>query len=261
MYLSASHIDVKRNQDYADFADNDDYQALILCDGIGEFDDSGKFSNLVVNQCIEKHYSTIKELLLDNEILGIKDKTIEGGTTILFARCEKNNDLLKIEYLGNGGIIHFSGDFATNQNTELPYRYAEIMLPHVSPDGALRRHFSHNSGKAELEICDISLKLNHPCGDIIVFFTDGISSLEDKVILQDSEGRFWRNESPTIQNILSELNLFLNANKSNEFQEALNQFAKFVLNKLKNNNLLEDDASLGIIITKEVIDYYNSLPA
>ena len=42
MYFSAKHIDVKLNQDYADFSIDENRSALVLCDGIGEFAESGR---------------------------------------------------------------------------------------------------------------------------------------------------------------------------------------------------------------------------
>ena len=77
------------------------------------------------------------------------------------------------------------------------------------------------------------------------------------MILKDNENRFWRNENPAIQLILKELNLFLLSNsKEDVFKDQLIEFNMSILKKLKNENYLEDDASLGIIITEKVLNYY-----
>ena len=131
------------------------------------------------------------------------------------------------------------------------------MIPHISPSGALTKHISHNSEKVELATSTIELNLNYITGDVILLFSDGISSLEDKVILKDNENRFWRNENPAIQLILSELNLLLKTNISpSTFQDELIGFNQTILEKLKAENYLEDDASLGIIITENVLNHY-----
>ena len=149
-------------------------------------------------------------------------------------------------------------DFSTNLNSDEPYRYGELMIPHISPNGALTKHLSHNSGKIERASSTIELNLNYITGDILLLFSDGISSLEDKVILRDSESRFWRNENPAIQLILMELDLFLKENsKQDSFQDTLPVFNQTILEKLKAENYLEDDASLGIIITDNVLVHYN----
>ena len=101
------------------------------------------------------------------------------------------------------------------------------------------------------------MNLNYFTGDIILLFSDGISSLEDKVILKDNENRFWRNENPAIQLILKELDLFLISNNNQAtFQEGIIEFNQVILEKLKTENYLEDDASLGIIITENVLNHY-----
>jgi hypothetical protein len=254
MYFSAKHIDIKLKQDYADFNDN----SLIICDGIGEFTDSGKVAKLVVNQFIGKGYSKLSHLIADNEFMKFKKDNIIGGTTFISAVKQNNLDKIQLEYLGNGGIIHLHGDFSTNMNSEEPYRYGEIMIPHISPNGALTKHISHNSEKIELSSSRIELNLNYISGNIILLFSDGISSLEDKVILKDNEGRFWRNENPAIQLILKNLDLLLKSNiKSDIFQEKLIEFNQEILEKLKSENYLEDDASLGIIITENVLNHYS----
>lgn len=85
MYFSAKHIDVKLNQDYADFNDN----SLIICDGIGEFKDSEKVAKLVVEQFIGKEYSKLSDLIADNELVKFKNENIIGGTTFISAVKKK----------------------------------------------------------------------------------------------------------------------------------------------------------------------------
>lgn len=257
MYFSVNYIDVKLNQDYADFLIEENSKSLVLCDGIGEFSDSGKVSKVVVDQFIGKHYFKLAELIADEEYIKLKTNKIIGGTTFISAINKNNSDRIQIEYLGNGGIIHFHGDFSSNVNSEEPYRYGEMMIPHISPSGALTKHISHNSKKVELASSTIELNLNYTEGDIVLLFSDGISSLEDKVILKDNENRYWRNENPAIQLILKELDLFLKFNNSQEtFQENMIGFNQQILEKLKTENYLEDDASLGIIISENVLNHY-----
>lgn len=256
MYLSASYIDVKKHQDYADFSDDPDYKVIIICDGIGEFEDSRVISEFTVDHYIKNNYSRLEQLILDGELEQKKKSGLKAGTTIIQAQIPKNSKKVKIEYLGNGGIIHLPGDFHTLPNSDFPYRYNEIMMPHIAPNGALTKHISHHSTKKELVPGEMELKLNHPTGDILLFFTDGISALEDKVILRDDMGRYWRNESDIVQFILMELDNFLKSNfKLDAFQEALVQFNHSVLEKLKEANFLEDDASLGIIVTEDTLNH------
>lgn len=253
MYFSAKHIDIKLNQDCADFNDN----SLIICDGIGEFADSGKVAKLVVDQFIGKDYSKLSDLIADNELVKLKKNNIIGGTTYISAVRKNSLDKIQIEYLGNGGIIHLHGDFSTNVNSDEPYRYGDLMIPHISPNGSLTKHISHNAEKIELSSSTIELNLNYITGDILLLFSDGISSLEDKVILKDNENRYWRNENSAIQLILRKLDQLLKLHNNQEnFQEQIIEFNQEILEKLKTESYLEDDASLGIIITENVLKYY-----
>lgn len=259
MYNSAQHIDVKLNQDYSEFIFEENYKAIILCDGIGEFANSGIVSKKVSEVMIEKKYEYLNQLFCDAEILEMKDKVTEGGTTILFARNNGNDDL-NIEFVGNGGCIQLNGAFAKNQNNLITYRYNHLINPHINAEGALTRHLSHKSSKTELKSGKLKIELNNDLGDIIIFFTDGITSLEENVIIEDNEGRFWRNESNAIQFILNDLHNFLvQHNNSDIFQDELISFNKNVLKSLKENNFLEDDASLALIVTENTLNYYKTL--
>ena len=259
MYISAAHIDVKKHQDYADFSVELNHKVIVICDGIGEFERSREIAEFTVNQFIEKNYRSLNEFIYDSELQEIKNTGLKAGTTFIKALISNNSDKVKIEYLGDGGIIHLPGDFYNLPNSDFPYKYNEIMLPHNSPNGELNRHLSHKSTKENLKSGELELKLNHPAGDILLLFSDGISSLEERVILRDDHGRYWRNEPETIQFILNELGQLLNSpTNMEEFQEILPKFNTSLLKKLKQNNMLEDDASLGIIITEEVLENFKS---
>jgi hypothetical protein len=256
MFISASHINIKLKQDFSNFLTTEDLNSLILCDGIGEFENSNKFSETVSEIMIESGYKNINELLNNDKIISLKESNIEGGTTILFATTNNKNEIT-IEYLGNGGCIQLSGSFSKNQNNLLPYRYNNLINPHITYDGALSRHLSHNSNITEHNSGKLKLSLNNICGDILIFFTDGISSLEENVIIKDNEGRFWRNEPVSLQFVLKKLNEFLIQNRNNEdFQDCLIKFNQKILEELKKNDLLEDDASIAFLITEEVLKYY-----
>jgi hypothetical protein len=256
MYISANHINVKLNQDCSSYLITDDLKSLILCDGIGEFRNSSKFSEAVCEIMIKSAYKDIDELLNNDKIIKLKESKIEGGTTVLFANTTNNTDLT-IEYLGNGGCIQLSGSFAKNQNNLAPYRYNNLINPHISFNGSLTRHLSHNSNNNEHKRGKLILTLNNINGDILIFFTDGINSLEENIIINDNEGRYWRNESVSLQLIIEKLNEFLiTERESHDFQKSLQKFNINILEELKIKEILEDDAAIAIVITEDVLKYY-----
>lgn len=263
MFFSAKHIGIKLDQDYADFREDSKLQSLVICDGIGEFSDSGIVAKKIADKFLSMENPSLTTVLHDKELLELKNsESLLGGTTFISLVHSIKTNRVKIEYLGNGGIIHVYGDFNQNSISGIPYRYVHLMNPHVSQSGALTKHISTNSGKKELTPTHIELSLNYHFGDILILFSDGISSLENNIILKDEENRYWRNENNIIQEILFQLDLFL-TNRIHVDMAALKEeligFNYEVLNNLKKSNLLEDDASLGIVFTSPVIDYYKKL--
>lgn len=260
MYISSAFIDVKLNQDYSEYYITKKSSGLIICDGIGEFVGSRVVAELVVKYFLGKVNIFGKKLQITINHLAKKVKLldIKGGTTFIRAIIS-NNSRVDISYLGNGGIIRFAGDFATNPVSSVPYRYSELMFPDITPSGELNKHISHISGNKELNLNNINLNLNNVNGDILLFYSDGISSLENNVIVEDENNNLWRNESLIVQYIIKRLHEFLKDLGDGNFQELLTGFNKDILEDLKKNNYLEDDASLGIIITEKVLEYYKGL--
>jgi hypothetical protein len=256
MYISASHINVKLKQDYADFIFSEDLKMLVLCDGIGEFPLSHFASKRVCEVMIDKGYDDIDLVLYDADIKKLASLSGKAGTTIIFAKVKTESELL-IQYLGNGGCIHFDGTFAkTNENLPI-YRYNQLISPHVNQDGVLVKHLSNDGGGIERKRTKLTYSINSVFGDVFLFFTDGINSNENNIIIKDDEGRYWRNESASLIYILEKLDLFLIQNSGVEnFQEALVDFNIDILQQIHELEMLDDDASLGIVISQQALNYY-----
>lgn len=255
MYFTARHEDVKLGQDATGFVNDEGRGALIICDGIGEFADSDVAAKTLVNAFQRSPFSSIAQILGDKEVVLKKRQGLVGGSTLLLAR-QKSIDCVRLEFLGNGGAIHLTGDFAESREFDVPYRYSNILNPHVKANRSLYKHVSHHSARLELRPSFFELNLNSASGDIILVFSDGISSLEERVIIKDDEGRYWRHESSSVQFIISRLHNFLIDQGNSDFQTQLLEFNQDVIRELKKKGELEDDASLGIIITTQVLDYY-----
>ena len=260
MYFSARHIDIKLKQDVSLSVTKDNKSALVICDGIGEFEDSGEAAKITV-ECFNDVIFT-ENYSVENIVRRAKDEIVSTGQkmgTTFICAIQNDENSIGINYLGNGGVIHMHGDFANHLYTNHPYRFAHLMLPHITPQGALSRHISHFSGEQELCLSKFETTLNHPLGDILFLFSDGITSLEEMAIIKDGNNRYWRSENDAIQFILTEFDNFLQE-FSNDFSAyLLDNFLNETLHKLKINNQLEDDASLGIVMTQNVVNYYSKL--
>ena len=202
----------------------------------------------------------ISELLLQTHEDIKSDKT-NGGTTLIYSIVK--GDIITISYLGNGAIIQTTGDFAklpkNFEEINHAYRFVNLMLPHVDEHGTLTRHISLNSNQEELKPDIITLQSERPEGLVYIFATDGISTLEEQVIISDQQGRKWRNESSSIVSILNRLDLFLKENSKIFNSELLKIFIEDTLEEFKLAKNLEDDASLGLIVSENVINYYKTL--
>jgi len=254
--LAAKNIGVKMGQDRVWVSEN----KILLCDGIGSFGGSGEAADVVIGclQFAENKVELISHInSAHNEIL---DKEIFGGTTMLSAIVTEDHLKVMLAYLGNGSIYHFTGDLFDKPETFTEsnkiHRYVNYLLPHVDKDGALLKHISNCSTAQELVPTFLELSLNGLEGDVIFMFTDGISSLEDDIVISDDQSRIWRNQSENVNSILNHWDLWMKANYSDINKEKLDKFLEDQLAWLKENKKLEDDASIGLIMTKRVIEYY-----
>jgi hypothetical protein len=250
---SAYTIAIKKNQDRSFFDD----QSIIICDGIGEFPDSALASELIIEEMIlwDGERNTLHGLISRAQKLLIDEK-IDGGSTLIISKIkEEANSNLRIAYLGNGGVIHMHGDFGFEPNSI--FRFSNIMVPHVDKNGTLIRHLCRQSIPNDLQPTFIDISLTAPFGDIVLFFTDGIISLEEEQIIVDDSGRIWRNQSEAVSFILNELHGWLRQNRKEFSNERLLAFNHKVLEDLKVKGKLEDDSTMGIIITDDVLKFYN----
>lgn len=265
MYAAAGHIGVKQDQDRSAAMSSDQYLLVLLCDGIGEFKGSGRVAELVVRAIEEEKPESRDGMMAAIRTVqeDIKREGIEGGTTLI---CAYRNHAwpdgeVVIQHLGNGAVMHLAGDFSDPGPGQFPYRYRHVVLPHVDPQGVLVRHVSHRSMAPELDLSETRLRLNSPQGDILLFVTDGIATLEEEMIVRNEEGSFWRYEFGALQLLLERLGRFMQEPQEHEgFSKRLGEFVHDALARMKDDGLLEDDASLGIIVTDAVLQYHRKRP-
>lgn len=262
IYLSAQYIAIKKDQDRTAFRSN----KMIICDGIGEFADSAKAAEITIDNLLIAEKKNEISALIEKSASDIKVESITGGTTLIAAFidiAEGIPPLVQLAYIGNGSIFHLHGNFnelpSSYNSSNIPYRFSNIMIPHIDKDGILVRHISHHSTPQELIPSFVELSLSGINGDILLIFSDGISSLEDDIIVVDDHQRVWRNESEIVSIILKNLHEWLATNCKEITQIKIDNFLVSELEKLKDLDKLEDDASIGLIFTDSVLEYYKAL--
>lgn len=259
MNLFLTHfLGVSKNQDYADHADN----GLVICDGIGSMQDSGVIAKEVVETFIEKFLSEVPfedQELVNNISKKVKNLSLIGGTTLIYGR-ELFDQKFRVGYLGNGGLIHFRGDFFIEKIGETISHYSNLIIPHVDRIGALTKHISSDSTEKSIQLSTLDLTLNSERGDILFFYSDGIGSLETQFVADMKDDGFWRIESDLIQEILFSLHQeLIKPVEIGARKEQLINMLKTKCEELKRQSRFEDDVSIGMVITDKVFDYYHSM--
>lgn len=251
MIFAVAHLGVKLNQDRSGVNTNPEHQGLILCDGIGSLAQSEQAAEFVVSQFQNLAHPN-SESLIRQLIETPPAQRPPGGTTFIIGHAKSGESTVAIEYIGNGSVIHLHGCFAENSMTDTPYMYSNIVVPHIAPDDSLTRHLSNDSNKEQLKPGKITIDLNYPAGDILLFLSDGINSLERQVVIEDESGRFWRYENPALQTIIQELSTFIKS-EAEVTPQVLQVWISEILQRLNASNLLDDDAAMGIIMTERVL--------
>ncbi len=248
-------LGIGKHQDFSENSCN----GLVICDGIGQMKESGKIAELVTNCFIDGFHS--EQPFFDQEFIyevseKVKNSKIRGGTTLIYCR-ELEKEKVRIGYLGNGGAVHLRGDFFFEKTGETVCNFSNLILPHVDKTKKLMRFISHESFNDNHRISILDILLNSEEGDILIFFSDGLGSLENQYIGEVQDFGMLRLESEILQEIF--LSLHQEFCKDVEVDHRIDQLRLMLEKKFKEfkeRSILEDDISIGLVITDKVFDYY-----
>jgi serine/threonine protein phosphatase PrpC len=271
---SQTHKKDKPNQDYCTSFTNPKLgiKGVIVADGLG----SHLRSEISSNFCAEK----LKEKLenVDNLQINYRKLFAEVKTELeIFAGTELNaeekaNTILgttlicvvefdseyQIAYVGNGSIWQISGNFNHfNASRSLPWNSINLLNPHNIEEKGEPKMFKYIS-TADVSTIPSEIKLSKnedSYGDIIVIASDGIYSNDEAKIGKDSKGINWVMGEDTMIELYKALNaLFLN-NPSEITESDLHFELEKYLTLLRERDFMDDDTTLGLIISNKVIQY------
>ena len=244
--------------------------AIIVADGLGSLSFAGMASQIVVQSInaellnnFEKSERTDFKQIFENAKSKLISQASETnndpnhyGTTAIVA-LDKQEEL-EIAYAGNGAIWHIKGNFNEFPNTYIfPWNAVNLLNPHSIPQGgkeALYRLISANSSFQEAEPSIIKLKKDNFFGDILMICTDGIFSNDQLNMGSNSAGK-WIKFEETMNLFFQKLKLYFEE-VTEPNRENLNEFISNYLETIK--PIIDDDASIGILITPQVSKYqYN----
>jgi hypothetical protein len=262
LYLSTSHLDFKKGQDRSDAKHMHSDNAIIaIADGIASVPYSELAAEALVDQITSNSCFEETDLNITNAFHILRkhlvQEEIKGATTFILGRAD--NEKISLGWCGNGCILHLKGQFWKKGEWIYPYALSNHLIPHIDENGALFKYLSSDCSIEQATPSRLDLFWDYcGSGDILIIASDGFGSSEELPVGYDSNNLIWE-EKPKIWGFLFEqLHKFLCENSMPKipFQDALVQFNKDVIKEMKDKDLLEDDIAIGIIITEQVLEYY-----
>lgn len=268
-------VDAGRNEDAATVFQGaaPSLRALAVADGLGSYTHAREAAQYVINRIAE--LSSFSALKIDSaERLGLLftklrldlrvhvrnlaaascSESKSYGTTLLIA-VETPSQLIAA-YVGNGGIWHLPGNFAESTGpTGLPWSAANYLRPHSFFDEGQERLYNIidlSERFDDLPPTVITVNKDRRHGDIIVLCTDGIYSADQVVQGFDEKGDLWTSPGAAMVTLCDRFrSCFSPPCDRSSLSAALESY----LQDLKTRALLEDDATIGVIVTGEALDY------
>jgi len=277
--LGCDTISLKEvNQDYTlvNHLKSLGYSVMAVADGLGSSFESEKASKFICENLIQILENTNNEKLELEEIFkqiasNLAQKfQVETVEDYYANNCYRStlivvietNDTYTIGYVGNGGILHIRGDFNTfPSRIYLPWNAINLLNPHsVAEEGknAMYRYMSPDNIEEQYVPSILSIeKDQHASGDIIVICSDGIFSNDEVKIGKDASGNLWISGEKTLKKLYDHLNhFFLNENYDTQ---ALKLQITSYLQELKDEQLLDDDATLAVSISPRAQEFQSAL--
>lgn len=243
---------------------NDGYHVAVA-DGVGSASHGKEASNFVIAQLecllkeaeapkdISKHYQTIQKNL--NEIQESSGDGEYETTLISLHHTLKNK--FEFNYAGNGCIFHFKGNFWQQKTpSHLPFNLVNYLSPHTVLENGKEVLFNYFSNKNEIELLpsEISISADPYFGDIFIIGTDGFYSEDQKKVGKNKSG-IWQQVSQLLSTFFDELSKIFVENKQLS-EEMISNFLEGFLNEMKNQLQLEDDTSIGVLISDIALKYH-----
>lgn len=276
---TATNTSKSENQDNKGEFEGTHFNSIFIADGLGSF----KYPRLASERVIDFFKASAKDLneakakghnpkfsevfklakqkLIDfaNENLKEEEKNEQNlfGTTAI--TLFETEDKISIAYAGNGAVWHIRGNFNEFPvSYHFPWNAVNYLNPHTIPEQgkeALYRLITNNSDFAECVPSTLEIEKDKSFGEIIMICTDGIYSA-DQLKAGKNEKGVWVKYETSMLKFFEYLTHFFKTNQhysKESIEQTLNQY----LEELKPT--LDDDATIGILITKEVLNYQNEI--
>lgn len=276
---TATNTSKSENQDSKGEFEGTHFNSIFIADGLGSFvypriaservidffkgraKELNEINVKVHNPKFNDLFKLAKEKLIGyaNENIKEEDKETQNlyGTTAI--TIFETDDKISVAYAGNGGVWHIRGNFNDFPAAyHYPWNAVNYLNPHTtSEDGkeALYRLISNSSDFTECVPTSIEIEKDKSVGEIIMICTDGIYSA-DQVKAGKNDKGVWVRFEPSMLKFFDYLKEFFKVNQYYS-KELIEQMLNKYLEELKPT--LDDDATIGILITKEALNYQNDI--
>lgn len=251
---------------------------VAIADGVGSFTNAGDTSNHIISSVKDIFKKAEEEDELDLQIIfekaarsldffvNSKDEDSKQvpeksyGTTCICAIETRNS--FKLGYTGNGAILHLKGNFIDFPEDiyYLCWCLNNYLNPHTVPENgkeALYKYFSYGAQPAQYSPTIIELtKDKHESGDIIIVCSDGIYSSDHNKVGKDKNGVVWLKVNKVLLLLIHKLRSYIKEHEDYNSKTLEHTMQDFLKELKETPGAMDDDCSLGIIITEQALSYF-----
>ena len=193
-----------------------------------------------------------------NELPSLQSNSF--GTTLIVAVDQP--ETFTIAYVGNGCAYHLFGNVTKfPADIYIPWNAVNLLNPHTFPDKiskkeALYKFISYEVLTPEqLVPAILSVNKCHDTGDIFVIGTDGLDS-SDHVMYGKANNAVWQASKPNIHLLCTELQRLAESPAPVD-EGHLGQMLGDFLDVMKNAGQMDDDTTVGIVVSAQALRYLN----
>jgi hypothetical protein len=256
---STSPRGAERNQDRVgvlriDGNEESDGVAVVICDGVGAYPESGTVASEVLAFTEEhiRHAGISKGVwTLDTALAAMNVATADGATTLIAVGADQSG-LVSHAFVGNGSLFEVApGDTSSSTNARL--RWIDLALPQMSwgPGRPALSSFIP-AQDSEFDVAKGYRMMRRVQPRLYLACSDGIASDEKRIHAKSPQGKFWSSvpaELVTVIGAIEDEWLALLEDTHDDGQERLQKMVEASLAELLDSAVcLNDDASVACVL-------------
>jgi hypothetical protein len=254
---------------------------ICIADGLGSMPYCAEAASFVTKffkeKFVDPELPEIQDQFLRNCFLECRDKlrihattmnvadynglTMFGTTCIVMLEMPEK---FVFAYIGNGSIWHIRPNIY-NFNKRfwpIPWNAVNYLNPHSILDPKTNREaiyklFSPDMYDEGVIPTILTIAKDNLDGDIVMICTDGIHSNDQAPIgVIAKTGEIWKKMDQSLDYFFKNLEKYYKGTSMEQVN--LDEVVSNLLKELKDNRLLDDDATLGVLITDQALQYFQN---